>query len=353
MSLQATLMQNLRAKYAGTLDKNEERLSRYGGYELFRQDTFSENSIVDEDILTKAANSIGNTLDIPVINASDITITNARTCTLAVDESESALVTVVFVTYQFGFTLTPASYKNNDIKYEQDFQKKMLRAARVFAVELDNTAITQIETDKTTVTDSSFVGVGAKYGALVGDAIQVSAAQSQFFFNDLSTIMEEDDYLELYNVLGSTTLKSQVALYANQGGSNAENSLFQYGDYNFTYSNRVVVDTAGLKESTLYCMPKGTLATFNRNTPDCEAGTKIAEGEFYDVINLPVVDLNVGLHYKRECADSSGLNGGGQAFLADAVKETWIMSTDVAFITAYNSQPGVDPSPIHKAEIAA
>ena len=54
-------------------------------------------------------------------------ISNVRTCTIGDDESSSALVTVTFATYQFGFTMIPGQYANNEIGYMADFERKILR----------------------------------------------------------------------------------------------------------------------------------------------------------------------------------------------------------------------------------
>jgi len=69
---------------------------------------------------------------------------------------------------------------------------------------------------------------------------------------------------------------------------------------------------------------------------------------------VPIVDLDMGVHYFKECADNSTINGGsGAAHLTGSMKETFIWSTDVAFITSYNSDPVTQAGPIFKSEIAA
>ena len=353
MSLVNTRLQAIRSQYANTLDKYEDRLSNYGAWMKFVEDTTDPDSIVDADVLAKAGISSGNTLEIPVIDGADVTITNARTCTIADDESTSGFVTVTFATYQFGFTMIPGQYNNNEISYMADFERKIRRYGKKFAETLDNAAITKLEADKTVVMDSPFIGASGKYGALVGDAVDVSAAQKQFFFNDLGVIMEGDDFEGRYNVIGSTTLQSTVNQYLNQGTQNDTNSQFQFGQFDFGYSNRVAVNTAGGKESTLYCMPKGTLATMNRNAPDFLNGESINDENFFTTFQYPIVDLEMGLRYFKECADNEAVVGGSQPQLSASVKETFIFSTDVAFVTSYNRDTVTLPGAIHKAELDA
>jgi len=209
-----------------------------------------------------------------------------------------------------------------------------------------------LEIDKTQVMNSPFIGAGQKYGALVGDAIEVTNAQKSLIFNDLSAIMSQDDFYGGYNVLGSQTLKSTVAQYANQGAANSTNTMFQFGDYSFGYSNRATVGAT--KESTFYAMPKGTLATMNRNEPDAIAGSVINSDNYFETVMVPIVDLEMGVHYFKECANNSGINGGsGAAGFTASVKETFIWSTDVCFVTAYNRDIATLPSAIFKGEISA
>lgn len=353
MSLITTRLQAIRSQYSGSLDKYEDRLSNYGAWQKFVDDTTDPESIVSADILEKAGMSAGNTLQIPVIDGADVTISNVRTCTIGDDESSSALVTVTFATYQFGFTMIPGQYANNEIGYMADFERKIKRYGKKFAETLDASAIAKLEADKSVVMNSPFIGAGAKYGALVGDAINVGTAQKQFFFNDLGVIMQGDDFEGRYNVIGSTTLQSTVNQYLNQGTQNGVNSVFQFGQFDFGYSNRVSVDGAGGKESTAYCMPKGTLATMNRNIPDAINNETISENNWFDLFRYPIVDLDMALRYSKECADNESAVGGTQPQLKASVKETFIFSTDVAFVTSYNRDAVTLPGAIHKAELDA
>jgi hypothetical protein len=352
MSLVNTLTQNLRTAYPSNLDKNEDRLSQYGAYELFRMDTTSPDSVISSEVIDTARISFGNTLQVPVIDGEDVTIGNVRSCTIPDYENTSQLVTVTFVTYQFGFTMVPAQYFNNDIGYQADFNNKMRKYLKALAVELDTAGVTKLEADKTQVWNTAFIGAGGeKYGPLVGDAVQVTDAQKNLIFNDLTSMMSEDDFEGRYNVLGSQPLKSVVAEYANQGAANATNTMFQFGDYSFGYSNRVA--PAAGKVATFYAMPEGTMATMNRNEPDAIAGTVINSENFYGVERVPIVDLDMGFHYSKDCGDQSAVAGAGSAGLTAAVKEQFIWSTDVAFITAYNRDPLTLAGPIHKGEISA
>jgi hypothetical protein len=100
-------------------------------------------------------------------------------------------------------------------------------------------------------------------------------------------------------------------------------------------------------------MPKGSLATMNRNIPDAINNEVINENNWFDIFRYPIVDLDMALRYSKECADNESAVGGSQPQLKASVKETFIFSTDVAFITAYNRDAVTLPGAIHKAEMDA
>jgi len=347
MSLVATLTQPLRSRYSESLDQQENRLSQYGVKEHFIMDT--PNLLSPDDIAT-ARNSSGNTASIPVINDETMVIGNTRTCTQVLNANTSALVTIAWTTYSFGFQMWPGQFKNNDLGYQDDFDKKLMRGLKRLAAAIDSQCVALLEADKSTVVNSGLVGVGAKYGALVGDAIQVTAGQGNLFFNDLSTIMSENDHYGDIKVAGSTGLQSVVNYSVNQGETNATNSRFQFGPYAFAYSNRVV-NGAGIA-ATGYAMPEGSVALLTRNTPDEEAGSRAEDGTEWGVSLLPIVNLPLGTKVSGTCDDGSALQGGSQTQLQAAYKQSFQFSIDVGVISAYNSDTVTKPGSIFKFEIA-
>ena len=102
-------------------DRNMSKIKEHGALDFFVNQTESQNSIISQDLRDRAFQSIGNTVQLPVINYDgNVTVGSARTCTIADAENTSALYSVVFSTYQVGFTMVPAAYSNNEISYEQE-----------------------------------------------------------------------------------------------------------------------------------------------------------------------------------------------------------------------------------------
>ena len=125
MSLVATRLQNWRIQNP-QLDRNMTRPCEYGALDFFIEQTDAPNSIISPNLRDRAFASIGNTVQVPVINYDgDVTVSNVRSCTINDDENTSALYTVVWKTYSVGFTMVPTLYMNNEISYDHDFARKM------------------------------------------------------------------------------------------------------------------------------------------------------------------------------------------------------------------------------------
>lgn len=346
MSLVLTLMQPLRSKYAGTLDKNEARKSRYGALDFYQKQAALETGVITSDIRSQIKKSMGNSVQVPVLDAKDVVISNVRSCTVADSENTSKLVTLTFVTYAFGFTMIPAQYVNNEIGYQQDFNRKLENYLLKFAATLDTASINNLSANKNQYFPAAVTG----YYPQVGNALQVTQAQKADFFNQCMAIHNEMDFYGDMNVIASTSLMPTVNRLVNQGNANDENDAFQFAGYNFGYTNRLG-NGAGI-QSTCYCVPDGQVGIENRNDPDARAKSKTGNGKEWDEVLLPIVNMTVGSFYYDDCADKSALHA-GTAHLTRTRVEGFEWSTDVCFVNAYNSDPVNRYSPIIKAEISA
>ena len=145
MSLVATRLQNWRISNP-ELDRNMARPLEYGALDFFIEQTDAPNSIISPNLRNRAFASMGNTVQVPVINYDgDVTVSNSRSCTVSDDENTSALYTIVWTTYSVGFTMVPTLYMNNEIDYQHDFERKMEKICRALATALDSAAITALE----------------------------------------------------------------------------------------------------------------------------------------------------------------------------------------------------------------
>lgn len=347
MSLVETLMQPLRSKYAPkTMDKNELRFSRYGAWDFFKEQTELQTGVLTPEVRQLIKNSMGNTVKVPVLDAEDVVISNTRSCTVADSENTSKLVTLTFVTYSFGFTMIPSQHYNNDVAYEQDFQRKLEKYLLKFASVLDTASVNKLNTDKNQYFPAEIL---AYYGQ-VGNALQVADADKNDFYNQLESIMNTMDYYDRINIIGSTSAKPLVNRLDAQGAQNGINEAFQLGGYNWKYTNRLL-NNEGVS-ATLFAVPDGYVAVENRNDPDARARSRVGTHKEWDEVEVPIVNLKMGSYYYEDCADKSALHA-GTGHLTRTKLEGFEWSTDVCYVTAYNSDPADRFGPILKAEMLA
>ena len=94
MSLVATRLQSWRVENPA-LDRNMTRPLEYGALDFFVGQTYAPNSIISPELRDRAFASMGNTVQVPVINYDgDVTVSNTRSCVIADDENTSALYNV-------------------------------------------------------------------------------------------------------------------------------------------------------------------------------------------------------------------------------------------------------------------
>lgn len=346
MTLVATLMQPLRAKYVPkTLDKLERRGSRYGAWNFFQRQTALAGGIMTAEVKSIIKNSVGNTIQIPVFNSEDVTISNVRSCTVADSENTTALVNITFVTYAFGFTMVPARYKNNDIKYQEDFDFKLEKRLLKFASILDTASVAALNTNRNQYFPADITG----YYPVVGNALQITQAQKEDFYNQLQSIHETMDFYEGMNIVSSTSLGAMNRQMSAQGANNDENLAFQFDPYKFHQTNRLT-NGVGV-QSTLFAIPDGYVATQNRNDLDSQMGSRTGNGKVWEEVQMPVVNMRMGSYYYDDCADKSALDSTTAHLTATRV-EGFQWSTDVCFVSAYNSDPANRYGAIVKAEIS-
>ena len=344
MSLVATRLQNWRIENP-ELDRNMTRPLEYGALDFFIQQTDSANSIINPNLRDRAFASMGNTVQVPVINYdADVTVSNVRSCVISDDENTSALYTVVWATYAVGFTMVPAAYMNNEISYDHDFIRKMQKVSRAMANALDAGAVAALEAQKTQVFESSL-----NY-QVVGNSVQVPQQMATEIIGDINPMMRANAYPEQINIIGNAGVDSLMRKLAEHGLYNDVNKQLEYDGKIFHFTNNVV-DESG-KMGSFYAVADGNVGVLTRVDREALRRTR-ANFHEWDVVRMPYIDLPVGSHYYTAVGDQSAIAGDATADLTCAMKEYFGFSVDVAFIVAYNSAPSVVANPIIKAEIAA
>ena len=381
MSLVLTRIQNIRAN--SNLDKFEFRPSRYGALDAFLVQSNDPTGILTEELKAKARTSIGNTLETPVIDYDgNITIGNTRELTIADSENTSRMVTITFATYSFGFTIAPAMYMNNEIGIQRDFQTKLMKYVYKLAQVLDEAALAAIAAAKTTVINNSLL-----YDK-TGNIIKADWTERENVLGDLEVIMGANDFYAPLDIVGDAGIESIVKKLAQHGLYNDVNKANEYAGKTFHFTNNIAKGayvanpsgtdfvntdswkgqptiskqaddesypaatpypavTAGSKlYAQGYAISKGSLGMLQRFERDCLLGTISGDGHEWGIATLPLLNLPVGTYFYDSVGDYSGIAGAATADMVRTRKEHYGFAVDIAFVTAYNSNPANLASPI-------
>jgi hypothetical protein len=342
MSLINTRMQNIRA--TSDFDKNEYRPSRYGAFDMFMMQTNDPAGIISSELEQKAFQSIGRTIEVPVINFdSDISIGNTRTITIPHSENTSALVTVSFATYAWGFTIIPSQHMNNEISIQKDFEKKFIKYLYLLAGTLESSAVATLSANKTQVFKDILTYQN------VANVLGASWQQRETLIGDLNVIMGANDYYGRYHLVGNAGVESIIRKLAQHGLYNDQMKYMEYSDKILHFSN--TISNADNKFGSGYMVEAGNLGILTRVERESILRSTTGDGHEWDIDTLPMLNLPVGTYYYDEVEDVSTM-GDHVADLTRARVEHYGFAVDVAFVVAYNSSPATLPNPILAFDIA-
>lgn len=343
MSLINTLVQNWRIKNP-QLDKNMTRPQEYGALNFFIDQTEMVGGLLTPDLRQRAMNSIGTTIEIPVIDYDgNVTISNVRSCVIEDAENTSQLYTVVFATYAWGFTMTPSLYLKNDVSYEHDLFRKLEKGARAFATAMDKDAVAALEANKTQV----FFDL-LNYTE-VGNVIDVPNTMETEILGDLNPIMRANEYPGLIHLIGNAGIDSLTRKLNQLGVYNEVNKRLEFSDKVYHYTNNVVNEDG--YNGTAFAVEDGNVGILFRFDREASRRARSNIGHEWDVTRLPYTNVPFGTHYYETVGDMSTIAGASSADMTCVIKEHYGFSVDVAYVVAYNSDPETIPNPIIKFQI--
>lgn len=342
MSLLATRMQNLRS--GSNLDRNELRPSRYGALDVFMQQTNDPAGILTPELRQKAEQSIGRTLETPVIKYdSGISIGNTRSVTIADSENTSAMFTINFTTYAWGFTIVPAMYMNNEISMQRDFEVKFNKYLYAFAKKLDESCVAALEAAKTQV-------FADKLGYdTTGNIVTAPWLDRESVIGDLNPIMAANDYFNPIHIVGNGGVESIIRKLAQKGLYNDVNKQLEYNDKILHFTNEVENEEGDY--ATGFAVTDGMLGLLFRFERECLLGTRARTGHEWGIENLPMLNIPVGTYYYESVGDFNAIAGAATTDMTRNLKQHYGFAVDVAVVTPYNSAPSTIASPIVKFDI--
>lgn len=337
MSLVLTRIQNTLAK--SNMDKYEYRASRYGALDAFMAQSNDPTGILTPELKEKARTSIGTTLQTPVIDYDkDISIGDTRTLTIQDSENTSRFIDITFATYAWGFTVTPAAFMNNEISIQRDFETKLMKYIYKFAQKLDEAALATLAANKTTILKNKLL-----YDFSAG-AVNAKWTERENVFGDLEVMMAANDFYGQLHLIGDAGVQSIMQKLQQHGLYNDQNKQNEFGNKIVHLTNNLAA--AEGKYAQGYAVNAGSLGMLTRFERDSILGTVSGDGHEWGIATLPLLNMPVGTYFYDSVGDYSGIAGAATADMVRTRKEHYGFAVDVAFITAYNSDPDTNPSPI-------
>lgn len=337
MSLVLTRIQNIRAN--SNLDKFELRPSRYGALNAFMAQSEDPTGILTEELKEKAKASIGSVLETPVIDYDgNITIGNTRSVTIADSENTSKMMQITFATYSWGFTIVPSMYMNNEIQIQKDFERKMMKYIYKFAQTLDEAALASLSANKTQVLKNKLL-----YNFST-NAVNAKWTERENVFGDLEVMMGANDYYGQLHIIGDAGVESIMRKLQQKGLYNEVNKQNEFGTKIVHLTNSIAAATG--KYAQGYAVNQGSLGMLTRFEREAILGSKSGDGHEWGIATLPVLNMPCGTYFYDSVGDYSTIAGAATADMTRVRKEHYGFSVDVAFVTAYNSDPAKNASPI-------
>lgn len=321
------------------MDKFEYRASRYGALDAFMVQSEDPTGILTEELKEKARTSIGTTLQTPVIDYdADISIGDTRTLTIADSENTSRFIDITFATYAWGFTVTPAMYMNNEISIQRDFNTKMMKYVYKLAQKLDEAALAVLAANKTKVLKNPLL-----YSAAAGE-VNAKWTERENVFGDLEVMMGANDFYGQLHIVGDPGVQSIMKKLQQHGLYNDVNKQNEFGNKIVHLTNNLAA--ASGKYAQGYAVNAGSLGMLTRFERDCLLGTVSGDGHEWGIATLPLLNMPVGTYFYDSVGDYSSIAGDATKDMVRTRKEHYGFAVDVAFITAYNSDPAKNASPI-------
>lgn len=255
------------------------------------------------------------------------------------------MVQITFATYAWGFTITPAMYMNNEIGIQKDFETKMMKYIYKFAQKLDEAALAALAANKTQVLKNKLL-----YDFST-QAINAKWSERENVFGDLEVMMGSNDFYGQLHIVGDPGVESIMRKLEQHGLYNDVNKQNEFGNKIVHFTNNIAT-TPG-KYAQGYAVNAGSLGMLTRFERDCLLGTVSGDGHEWGIATLPLLNMPVGTYFYDSVGDYSTIAGAATTDMKRTRKEHYGFAVDVAFITAYNSKPATNASPILSFNISS
>ncbi len=334
MALSTTVLNDAIAQLAAnnTFNAYENRLDSYAAYK-YHEDNAA--GLLPADVIENIKKSARQPVKVPVLNKTSNPYISTRSCNISVPTGTSEFYTLTWGTLGFTAGISKAFHEDNYITAEAFLADQIKSGVISVMGQLETLAVASLDTGKTTNFASTvYTNDGSSY--------LVPQADKADFYKNIPAVMRRQVLdAPVYDDIANTEAATLQTFLDAQGAANATNTQYQFSNqrYNFYRTNGI---TAGVGEDEVhYLAAPGAAGVYGWIDIDSRMNNEINAGQFMDVMTDPVMGMEWGVYYKRDCADESARLSG----LERTLTEAWEFSKDFAFVTARNS---ADDTPIVK-----
>jgi len=232
----------------------------------------------------------------------DFTINTSKSNTPSGEKSGTASTDLTWAISGFTVDLPSKQYDGNEVARQKGFAMSLYNAEKTFWADFDETLLTYLIANKTTVNDATGGGTETS-----GD-FEINYAERDEFYNILDAHMSMNDFGGETLDVHDTYWRKFVRYYAAQGASNAYNLSFQFDGFNTFSSNKITPGSGEL--SSHYIIPLNGIAIIDWNEPANRRGDQLNDGSYlgtYQSLFFP--ELTFDIFVKSAWGDTT-LDGG-------------------------------------------
>lgn len=319
-------------------------MPRSGGLSAFLESNEHPQAILSDQLRQQALSAVGRDTKVPVFDSETITIGTTRSAVIGDDENNSALYTVNWNTYAWGFTQVPSLFQNNEIAMQQDFERKFLKYMYAFLDKLDVASVSALETAK------NQVFADALDYAVTGNVIDATVAQRNTLFGDLSPIMKANRHYGPYMIVGNSGVEAQVGKMSEFGAFNQQDRTIQWMDKMFRFTTNIANATD--KQGSGFIIQEGALGMLFRHEREAIRRRRTRTGHEWGQEFVPGTNIPLSTYYYESVGDFNAIAGAASADMTRVEKQHFGFSIDVAWVTPYNNDLTALSNPIVKFQYA-
>lgn len=329
------------------LDSWVQRASVYGALDVALQARNDPMSVVSENLFNTSLGAVGQDVTVPVMNEHSVTITNTRPATVSDDENTSALVTLTYVIYQYGFTSVPSAFQNNFLTAQEDFNHRFGAWRIAVMKDLDTAVLAALSTNKNQVSPDL---LGGKY-SWASNTVTAALAEEEELIGDLTVLMNSNDYDgPQFKVIGNTGLHSILRKISEHGLQNDENKVLRLLDKDFFFTNRL--SNAANKKASGYILQPGSVGMVFRREREALVNRTSQTGHKWEPSVLPGTEIPMDIYSYPSVGDYNAIHGAGTADLTRGYKENFSFCIEAAIVTAYNDAIATNAAPFQFFNVA-